>query len=370
MALKRLTSSDLTLFKTYYTNQPGKMSKQKALNLTRRVFVDELYPELKKYGVDAKLQVSLCIYGPGFADAHTLQRKIIKSETYKNWRLNGELVYSPEDNLSRYDMLKPDDIALMGFQGQNSPEVVCIDFISVNNKDDELLHDAFSKFIGSAYGNMKKITAAELNEIVAMVAPDESHPVFRFTLDEDIAEAVAGDPEAALRVYKRSGRVMTKEELLSAKQKADGTGSDGEELVAQYLGHQVDDGQIADFEWISRENAIAPYDFKIINLDGTNTFLDVKSTKSAFSATLHISMAELITMARVEEEYTLYRIYDLTEKGGKLRISQGMRTFARSVLEKLNVLPINVRVDSISHIPDEDTFGNEITVFFEDEDGA
>lgn len=132
IALKRLTHSDLTFFHYYYSHQGDKPSKQKALNLTSSVFVGELYPELKKSNAPEKCPIALHLYGPGLLDAHVLQRKILKQQ--KNWRLNGEYIYPPEDNPHRYEDLQPNDIAVIGFVGDPYPSLVLIDFLQLLSK--------------------------------------------------------------------------------------------------------------------------------------------------------------------------------------------------------------------------------------------
>ena len=157
MALKRLTHSDLTFFKCYYSAQGDKPSKQKALNLNSNILVDILYPELKNATGD-KLKVTLYIYGPGTEEVHILQRKILKSKGSKNWRLNGELIYSPEDNPDRYDCLRPEDIALMGFDGEPIPKTIYIDFISQGDEDDKGLYEELNNILKSP---MQTVTSSQ-----------------------------------------------------------------------------------------------------------------------------------------------------------------------------------------------------------------
>lgn len=362
MALKKLTHSDLTFFKCYYSNQGEKPSKQKALNLNSDVFVDELYPDLRRSTADTKLPVTLQIFGPGLEGVHTLQRKILKSKGSKNWRLNGELIYSPEDNLKRYDSLRPGDIALIGFEGNICPTITFIDFLSVSVDDDNEIYTALD---GILTAPMQTITSSQLMEVISQINPPANHPIYRFLLTEDLIEAVEGDAEAILRVYKRSGAAMSSEELAASKQKAAYIGSKGEELVSQYFQHLLEEGLIISFEWTSRENAVAPYDFKIVNTDNSVNLLDVKSTAGKFENKFHISRAELLTMSNDSEQYDLYRVYELTENSGKLKITLNMHSFAKQLLEELDHLPAGVTVDSISCTPELLNFSDSIELSLE-----
>ena len=79
LALKRLTASDLTLFKWHFQNHPA--GKQKAFNLDASVLVDELYPQLGEPALVPQPRYPLDLYlcGPGLAPANNLQRKILNS---------------------------------------------------------------------------------------------------------------------------------------------------------------------------------------------------------------------------------------------------------------------------------------------------
>lgn len=65
------------------------------------------------------------------------------------------------------------------------------------------------------------------------------------------------------------------------------TGNKGEELVAEYLDRQRAQGNITNFNWVnqSRESSF-PYDFQILNNDGSEIFTDVKTTAFDFDQKL------------------------------------------------------------------------------------
>src|SRR5690349_10097613 len=113
LALKRLTASDLTLFKWHFQNHPA--GKQKAFNLDANVLVGRLFPQLGEPALvpHPRYPLGLYLYGPGLAPANNLQRKILKQQ--KNWRLNGELIDNPVENPELYNVLAPGDFALFEF---------------------------------------------------------------------------------------------------------------------------------------------------------------------------------------------------------------------------------------------------------------
>jgi hypothetical protein len=366
IALKRLTASDLTFFQYHYEHHNA--GNQKALNLSRNVFIDELYPSLADSSANAKLPVALYIYGPGSnPEIYALQRKILKTASYKNWRLNGEFIYSPENDTTRFNKLKPDDIAVMDFIGNEQPTEIHINFVAADEAADGQLHEELGRYLGNPRGNMKRVTREELTRIVKAANPVSEHPINRFILNDDIIEAVQGDSQARLRVYRHTGRLLTSDELKKAKQNAEDIGRMGEELIDSYLQHQLDTGTIAEYEWISFQNAIAPFDFKIVEKNGTTLYVDVKSTKNDFNVPLHISTAEIFTMATIKERYSIYRVYNLSKAGGKLRIAHDMRGYAQSVLDAFKYLPVGTQADSISCAPDVLSFSEESELHFYEE---
>ena len=363
LAIKRLTKSDLTFLKDYFDGPAGKKVKQKALNLNSDIFVDEFYPELKDATSDVRIYVEVIISGPGGADPINFARKIRKGDGYKNWRLNGEFIHTPDETPHRFDDLRDEDIAILGFVGSPQPTHVYLDFIaSANNLDAKLyaLLDARVPRVSSNSRNtMVKISSHELKNILTTAGVLDSHPICRFILDEDLIEAVQGDSDAQLRVFRRSGRSMTKEELVEAKQHADRTGNLGEEFVNAYLLKLKEAGSIADFSWVSKENAVAPYDFTITQNDGILRRIDVKSTKNGFDTGFHISMAELLTMQEATP-YDIFRVYNVNgaENTASLRIATDFNLYADHIVKALSAVPYHIRPDSLSCKPAYFTFNN------------
>ena len=311
---------------------------------------------------NGKLPLTLYTYGPSLAEGYQLQRKIAKAGSYKNWRLNGEFIFTPEETPERFKILKPGDIAVMGFEGASIPTALHIDYLASDLPEDKALKIAADSLIGSRRGSMAQVTLAELAAMVGAINPAESHPIRRLLIEDDVIEVVQGDAQAQLRVFCRTGRTMSQEELKAARQKAEQTGNAGEELAADFLDSLVESGTISSYEWVSRQNAVAPYDFKIKSLSNGEILLDVKSTTGDFASPLHISMAEIVTMAEAIERYDLYRIYSLTDHGGKLRVAEDLRGFAKSLLSVMNSLPLGVRVDGISVDPTQLPFGDEVMI--------
>src|SRR5687767_8045117 len=104
LALKRLTISDLTFFDWHFKNNPE--LRQKAINLNADIFVQRLYPSLPETepAKTGRIPIDLFVYGPGLMPELNVQRKIVKTPSYKNWRLNGETV-TDQDVPDRFNSL-------------------------------------------------------------------------------------------------------------------------------------------------------------------------------------------------------------------------------------------------------------------------
>lgn len=109
-AIKKLTRSDLTLFDVQFRKQNA--GNQKSVNLSRKVFVDVLFPgaRSKASAGQVRFPCELRIFGPeGIVPPTIVQRKILaKTGTQKNWRLNGETVHADPDapRADRFDNLQ------------------------------------------------------------------------------------------------------------------------------------------------------------------------------------------------------------------------------------------------------------------------
>ncbi len=148
-ALKRLTASDLTFFEWHY--RQGRAGNQKAINLNADVLTGQLYPGLDGMARRRRnrLGIDIWIVGPAAAPPVNLQRKIIKGSGYKNWRLDGELVGNPEDQLERFGVLRPQDLALFRFEGEESyPDTLTIVLFSRTEQEDRPVFRELDEMLG------------------------------------------------------------------------------------------------------------------------------------------------------------------------------------------------------------------------------
>lgn len=361
LAIKRLTASDLTFFEYHYRHRPT--AKQKAININADVFVEKLFPGLNDPSAGKRFPVDLLIYGPGIEGAINLQRKILKSEGAKNWRLNGELVYTPDES-SRFNALKVGDIAVFGFNEGMFPVSISLVLIAASIDEDRQLHHILDQLLSQS--SMSALLPAQLDTVITDADPLPDHPIYELILDttrlnadlEDVA--LGGNRGKTKLMRRRTSRAMTRDALLKAKENADFTGLRGEQFVNAHLSKLKSTDSIHDFEWTASINAINPYDFWI-NYDGTaRTLVDVKSTQGEFERTLHISLSELQQMSTGVERYDIFRVFGMSESTAQLRIAENVGDFARHILQVFRNLPEGILADSISFSPTLLPFGPTI----------
>ena len=366
LALKRLTASDLTFFEWHFRN--SNVGNQKAINLNANVFIDQLYPSLDVIVQNRqnKLGIDLWIAGPAAAKPVNLQRKIIKGPTYKNWRLDGELVYNPEGQPDRFNILEPKDLVLFGLDGELAPETMTIVLMANTAEEDKPPFNELDRMLGTR--PMMSLDTDTLRELCERLPVSDTHPVWLLVTDEDLVEAGAGIASAVDRLLKRRRSTrLSHEDLRKARQRAAEIGQSGEELVDFYLKCRLDAGKITDYDWTSDFNAIAPYDFHIQH-DESWKKLEIKTTTGNFGRAYHLPYSELHDMVCGDEIYQIGRVYELTPDGAKMRISEDLREFGQTILEEFSTLPPGVAVDGVTITPDEAMFGDEIILSVPDQD--
>lgn len=346
LAIKRLTASDLTLFAHQFRAAPA--GNQKALNLNANVFVGQCYPALQQSGVPDRFPIDLYLYGPGSADEYNLQRKILKQE--KNWRLDGELIYNPEDQPGRFDHLVPNDLAILEFNDAVFPDTLRVLFLAANSAEDRPLIPQLNAALGAS--SMVPISVAALERISKDHPVSADHALRGFIISADPETLLLEGPVVPQSLPGARARPrITFEALQRARESAGRLGRLGEELVNDYLQTLRDAGRIHSFEWVSQADAISPYDFWL-SMDGQNHILiDVKSTNGDFDRAFRISLAELRRMAGGPERYDLYRVFAVNEAGASLRVAEDTGAFADAILATLAQLPEGVLADGVTVAP-------------------
>ncbi|GAX35436.1 protein NO VEIN domain-containing protein [Nodularia sp. NIES-3585] len=371
LAVKRLTDSDLTFFECHFKNPNRPGGKQKAINLNANIFIDKLYPTLLDYvqiKTGNKIPLDISIYGPGLEGEYNLQRKIVRGDTYKNWRLNGEFVTNPDDSPVRFNILEPGDFVIFDFDGINVPVSAKAIFISRKHEDDISVHAAIELFLGTS--KMANLTLIDIRKIIAESTIVSKHPIHELVLDDDDALedfVQGGDKGLQTLLSKPSGRRISLADLKKAKETAEINGRRGEEFVNVHLASQKELGKIRDYKWESNENPVSVYDFSLTLLDGSQVLIDVKSTGKGFKLPFHISLGELNCMANAQR-YDIYRVFGMSQDCAKMRITECVQKFASGILEIFQELPEGISPDSVSVEPSALVFTEEIEIYVNDDE--
>lgn len=352
-AVKRLTRSDLTFFECQLRQQNA--GKQKAINLNADVFVDTIFPVAREIaaGLPKQFPAPLHVYGPGMrATPHVLMRKVIAAGgSQKNWRLNGEFIYDPPEDMTRYHGLAPDDLAVFGFDGEGVPSGVYMVLLSQVEPPDAVARGLLLPYVPNVRQSMAKLTRDELGTVVD--ASPAGHPIrelLETERDEALEEVALGSAEGVRRLLSQpSTRRMSLDALMRARERAMATGREGEAFVDVLLRKRQGEGTLGDVTWASDTNAINPWDFEIVELSGQRVRVEVKSTRGAFNRVVHMSQAEIIAAADPAAPRTdVYRVYSLTGEGALLRMSTDVRSLAAGVIQAAQTLGAGVEPDGYS----------------------
>jgi hypothetical protein len=366
IALKLLRQSDLTLFdpiwqrnnERFRLGQIDRVSKQKAINLNAREFLDTLYPgvrEAAQAGL-ARIPLSVTIYGPGGSGAHEIARKAVRSPGSKNWRLNGETIHDPEGEPGRYSHLVQGDLALLRFDGEPLPTAVVMVLLSSGTDEGEIIRALMPNMDDTG---MVLIGPDKLAAALDAVGVSREHPVWRLA-DDAAAEAAVerameGDSTALEEVRRRrAGGGVSYEQWSRARAAAEATGRAGEEMVVEWLTPKCDECQ-----WVAAAEPLSPFD--ILCEGGPfgpgHTYLDVKTTKGGFATRFHISVGEVVFAAELDRPYRIVRVFDADGDLPRARVSEPINTWARSLLEALDgALPEGVCADGFVVDPEAADF--------------
>lgn len=368
LALKRLTASDLTFFRWHFVNRPA--GNQKAINLNADVFIGEFYPSLPEVAIERqwRFPLDLSIYGPGSHGLYNIQRKIIKGGTYKNWRLDGEFIFNPEDAPERFNILAPEDIAVIEFVGPIYPYSANLVLLAKSSNGDNSLHQGFEALMGNR--SMVGLSSDQLAEIAEGSQAPEGHPIFEFVLEDALEDSALGGVKGIDRLGRRPGRSTSREELDRAKAKAGQIGQLGEAFVNSFLLTLKVGGKLDSFRWVSDVNAVAPYDFEIATADERVVKVDVKTTKGRFENPIHISYGELIEMSKPDQQYDLYRVFEIDEGSqvAHMRIAKDLEPLAETILKAIEQLPDGISPDGFSVNPANLEFGDTIDLVMIEDD--
>lgn len=121
------------------------------------------------------------------------------------------------------------------------------------------------------------------------------------------------------------------------------TGQRGEELIAEYLDSQRAQGNITNFNWVNQSTESSfPYDFQILNNDGSEIFTDVKTTAFNFDQKMIVSTNEFNFINQNPSNYHIYRVFNLNNNQPSLRICRNINQIGEHIINHTNQLTTNL----------------------------
>ena len=261
----------------------------------------------------------------------------------------------------------------MAFNGIAVPSGMDLILVSQAASGDVALIAALMPLFGNR--SMIEATPAQIAAAAVTAAVPKTHPIRVAASDPDTEAALEDAAQGGLAgtrklLSNRNGRPVSGPDFAKAKARAERIGQEGEGLVNGYLAAQTASGAIASSIWASAANAVAPFDFETASPNDGRTLIDAKSTTGPFENVIHLSLAEIVEAAG-EIPYRIYRVFELGDDGGKLRISGDIGPLART-LKALHEahMPNGVRVDGFSVATAALTWGKEEYVARLDDEDA
>jgi hypothetical protein len=138
---------------------------------------------------------------------------------------------------------------------------------------------------------------------------------------------ISSQPETSELREKEPSYLPIKINYLEKEQNNRSLGKEGEKLVVDYERWRLLEAgknNLADkIEWVSREKGDGMgYDILSKNNNGTNRFIEVKTTKLSKETPIYLSRTELKFSSLKEKDFFLYRVFDFT-KSPQIFIKQG-----------------------------------------------
>lgn len=190
-------------------------------------------------------------------------------------------------------------------------------YIASFNYQKQLLEKVIAEFI---IENRKWLEPVFENFSNAVVKPPVKSKIdFEQIVDTKVEESKIPEAEPLFRPIKTN--------YLEKEQNNRNLGEAGEDLVIAYEKWsliQAGKESLADkVEWVSKERGDgAGFDILSRNLNGTDKYIEVKTTKLSKQTPIYLSKNELLFAEKNEKDFFLYRIFNFT-KDPKFFIRQG-----------------------------------------------
>lgn len=117
-------------------------------------------------------------------------------------------------------------------------------------------------------------------------------------------------------------------------------GRKGEEALYRYLKSEKINNKIKDFKWLNKScESYEPYDFEILNKDGSKFLSDAKTTNQSFAKNrpIYLSANELDCINQNKSSYLIHRLYSI-DNNPKLKICNNIHVVSDLFIPSYNSL--------------------------------
>ena len=117
-------------------------------------------------------------------------------------------------------------------------------------------------------------------------------------------------------------------------------GKAGESLINEYLSIRKHKREIEDFEWVNKSGEQGkPYDFYISHINGSEQWIDVKTTEHEFEQSIIVSKNEVKFITEKKNiEYAVFRVYSKTEIQAKLKVCSDCLTYIKKLYRDIDYM--------------------------------
>lgn len=117
-------------------------------------------------------------------------------------------------------------------------------------------------------------------------------------------------------------------------------GKAGENIINEYLSVQKHKKEIEDYEWVNKSGEQGkPYDFYIIHSNGSEQWIDVKTTEHEFEQSIIVSKNEVKFITEKKNiEYAVFRVYSKKEIEAKLKVCSDCLEYMKKLFRDIDYM--------------------------------
>ena len=149
---------------------------------------------------------------------------------------------------------------------------------------------------------------------------------------ENVSLDLQKELEFAVEIEKDTPQFMDAD-VKKARSYINELGKAGENLVNEFLSILKHKKEIEDFEWANKSGEQGkPFDFLINNIDGSQQWIDVKTTEHEFEQSIIVSKNEVRFITEKKDmEYAVFRVFSKKDTEAKLKVCSECLSYMRKL---------------------------------------